>query len=222
MGRKSSPTVRAALITGAAVIIGAFITGWWSLDPKDGVRSTPTTSGKVSQTSAATQESRPLFNSIVLDSRFFPSGWIGDGKHGTKYLSLEPKNTDINGESRIALRIVYSAGPEGWAGVYWQYPDGNWGGQPGLSFVGAREITFLARGVNGSEVVEFKSGGIRGQYSDSFEVSLGKVALTKEWKNYRIDLQGKDLSSVIGAFAWVAPAARGGDLSFWLADMQVR
>lgn len=213
MARRTSTAVRAAWIGAAALIVATLITVLWSrvTDPETQPETAPQ-SGEAGRS----------FEPFVLDSRFFPSGWMGDGKYGEKHLTLESVSSDVNGEQKIALRVEYLPGPEGWAGVYWQHPDGNWGGQPGLSLVGAREIVFLARGVNGGEVVEFKSGGIRGQYSDSFEKSLGKMSLTKEWKTYRIDLQGEALSNVIGAFAWVAPATEGQPLSFWLADLQVR
>lgn len=159
---------------------------------------------------------------MAADSKFFPSGWMGDGKDGRKYLSLANVTTDVRGETKIAVRIDYQAGPVGWAGVYWQYPDGNWGTQPGMNLTGAREIVFLSRGEKGGEVVEFKTGGIHGAYRDSFERSLGKVALDKSWKEYRIDIAKENLSNVIGVFACVAPAAPGGPLSFYIADLTIR
>jgi hypothetical protein len=50
--------------------------------------------------------------------------------------------------------------------------------------------------------VEFKVGGIMGEYSDSDMASIGPVILTKEWKQYTIDLRGKDMSYIIGGFCW--------------------
>ena len=213
MASRTSAAVKAAWIGAAALIVTTLVTLLWPRGAND-----------KTHIEAETQAAQPAssFEAFVLNSRFAPSGWMGDGKHGEQYLKLEPGSTDINGEQKIALRVEYSPGPDRWAGVYWQHPDGNWGQQPGLSLVGAREIAFLARGARGGEVVEFQSGGIRGEYSDSFEKSLGQVALTKEWKAYRIDLQGETLSNVIGAFAWVAPAPEGQPLEFWLADLQVR
>lgn len=213
MAMKRSPTVVSAWIGGTALIVATLVTVLWPPDGKE--RS-------LSESAQSDAQTKTLFEGFVLDSRFFPSGWMGDGKYGTRYLSVQPVSTDVYGEQKMALRIVYSFGPEGWAGLYWQYPDGNWGEQPGLSLIGARQISFLARGTAGGEVVEFKAGGIRGHFSDSFEKSLGKVALTQDWKTYRIDLEGEDLGSVIGGFAWSAPATPNTPLSFWLADLQVR
>ena len=82
----------------------------------------------------------------------------------------------------------------------------------------------MGAGQKGGEIVEFKSGGIAGggkKHKDSYEVTLGSVALTKDWKQYEISRKGKDLSVVIGAFAWVATAdANPGGLTFYLDDMR--
>jgi hypothetical protein len=147
---------------------------------------------------------------------------MGDGKYGTQYLSLTPMSMDVNGETKIALRVEYRRGPEGWAGVYWQCPDGNWGDRPGMAMIGASGIAFLARGEQGGEVVEFKSGGIKGVYRDSFERSTGQVALSSRWQPYLINLVGADLSSVIGAFAWAAPSPQGGHIVFFIAELEIQ
>ena len=68
-----------------------------------------------------------------------------------------------------------------------------------------RKLTFWARGEKGGErIEEFKMGGISGPYPDSATASIGPLILTPEWKQYAIDLVGKDLSHVIGGFAWSA------------------
>ena len=41
-----------------------------------------------------------------------------------------------------------------------------------------------------------------GRYSDSDTASIGPVVLTQDWKQYTIDLRGKDLGYIIGGFAW--------------------
>jgi len=131
---------------------------------------------------------------------------MGDGKQGTKYLSL---NSIFRGHARpqdtdgLCIRLQYYRGPEGWAAIYWQYPDGNWGEQAGRRITGATRVSFWASGETGREVVEFKAGGIRGKYRDTFEVSLGRITLSQQWKAYTIDLKGADTSSVIGAFCVV-------------------
>jgi hypothetical protein len=88
--------------------------------------------------------------------------------------------------------------------MYWQYPANNWGGvDGGFDLSRAKKLTFWARGEKGGErIEEFKVGGIMGEYSDSDTAGIGPVVLDKEWKQYTIDLTGKDLSYIIGGFAW--------------------
>lgn len=160
---------------------------------------------------------------FYLDTQFIPSGWMGDGEQGTTYLSLNGVNTDVNGIEKIVTRIEYRPGTKGWAGIYWLYPDKNWGDKPGKSLVGAKKITFLAKGEKGGEVVEFKSGGIQGKSSDTLDVSMGKIALSSTWQEYTIDLSNQDLSNVIGAFAWFVSAPDNGNnnVIIYIADLVV-
>ncbi len=68
---------------------------------------------------------------------------------------------------------------------------------------GATKLTFWARGETGNErIEEFKVGGLTGDYPDTDTAMVGPVFLTKDWKKYTIDLRGKDLSYIIGGFAW--------------------
>jgi len=66
--------------------------------------------------------------------------------------------------------------------------------------------------------VEFKAGGVTGRHhEDSFEVGLGSVSLTADWRQYSISLQGASLANVIGGFAWVATSASNpGGVTFYL------
>ena len=74
---------------------------------------------------------------------------------------------------------------------------------------GYKQLVFWARGESGSEVVDkFFIGGITGQTEegDSDEASVSPVELTKDWKEYTIDLTGLDLSHIIGGFGMAANA----------------
>jgi len=160
---------------------------------------------------------------FALDTKFYPSGWMGDGEYGEKYVSYKRRPGSINNNSTTVIQISYRKGPKNWAGIYWQFPDGNWGKQPGRNLIGAKKITFFAKGEKGGEIVEFKSGGIRGQYKDSYVVSLGKIVLNQKWSQYSIDLAKSDLSSVIGAFAWVVSATdnEGGEVITYIAELTI-
>jgi len=155
-------------------------------------------------------------------NHFIPSGWIGD--HGD--MRINP-NWKENPHSRTSsIKIEYTAKSSqgnGWAGMYWQNPENNWGMRPngGFDLGQAKKLSFWVRGDRGGEVIrEFKMGGISGAYPDTDSVSLGPVELTSEWKLYEADLTGMDLSYIIGGFCWVASAADNPEgFVFYLDDI---
>ena len=64
-------------------------------------------------------------------------------------------------------------------------------------------------------------GGITGEYPDSDSAGIGPVVLTTEWQQFTIDLQGKDLSSIIGGFCWASNIDVNPDgMVFYLDDIQ--
>ncbi|NTV29709.1 MAG: hypothetical protein HGA80_06490 [Candidatus Omnitrophica bacterium] len=139
-------------------------------------------------------------------NRFTPSGYMPDGQcinldDGWQY---DPK------EGKTCIRIIYDivCSKEGrkWAGIYWQNPPDNWGAKKGgYNLTGATKLVFWAKGEMGGErIEEFRAGGIGGSelYPDTDLAFIGPVILTKEWKQYTIDLRGKDLSYISGGFAW--------------------
>ncbi len=139
-------------------------------------------------------------------NHFIPSGWMGDYKDIT--MSQEGMTNPHSGMTSI--KITYSnkaSNGARWAGIYWQQPANNWGGKEnaGFDLSGAVKLTFWARGEKGGErVEEFKMGGINGAYPDTDTASIGPIVLTQEWKQYSIDLAGKNLKHIIGGFAWSA------------------
>jgi hypothetical protein len=171
------------------------------------------------------QPSQAQGQSFDIASRFVASGFMGDGEQGKKYIQLNEAWKENPHSAPSCIKAVYSPGPNGWGGVYWQNKPDNWGDQSGENFsqAGYRKLTFWARGQNGGEVVEFKAGDIKKAgkpYKDSFEASLGKVTLEKDWKQYTMNLTNKDLSSVIGGFCWVAAQnANPKGITFYLDDI---
>lgn len=136
-----------------------------------------------------------------------------------------------------------------WGGFYFlngvmgpgdRYPRQNWGDEAnaGYDLRGAQKLVFWARGRDGGERVEFFCGGVGwsvdhrgrsiepvGRYPDSFpKVSTGFIRLSREWKQYTINLSGADLSYVIGGFGWVVDAYRNRgreDVVFYLDDIWI-
>jgi len=135
------------------------------------------------------------------NTHYVASGYMGDSDLSLSGAYIETPS----GSQAPCLRVNYKAkGVKGWTGLYWQDPANNWGevpGRAGYDLRGAERLTFYARGEKGGERVhEFRIGGIVGQYPDSDVASLSNVRLTKEWKQYTINLKGKDLRHIIGGF----------------------
>ncbi len=136
-------------------------------------------------------------------NHFIPSGYMGD--YGDIKYDGSSKEDAYLGDT--CIKIIYNgktAQGARWAGIFWQNPANNWGGvDAGFDLSLATSLTFWARGANGGErIEEFKVGGLMGEYSDSDSASIGPVILNKEWTQYTIDLKGKDMSYIIGGFAW--------------------
>jgi hypothetical protein len=135
------------------------------------------------------------------DNHYIPSGWMGDHgdiKQNVRYMEDYHSGT-------TCIRIEYTprrSQGAGWMGIYWQNPANNWGSKKaGFDLTGAKRLTFWAKGEKGGEIIsEFKMGGLTGEFSDSDSAGIGPVMLNTEWTQYEIDLEGKDLSHIIGGF----------------------
>ena len=157
-------------------------------------------------------------------NHYMSTGWMGDWAD----IKLDVLCKDNPQSGNTCIKVTYTAyeGKRGkkanWAGIYWQDPPQNWGKEYGGYDLGqAKRLTFWARGETGHEViVEFKVGGIEGgEFRDFDSASIGPIYLTKEWKQYVIELNQKEFnvenysgvrgeniksfSRLIGGFAWV-------------------
>lgn len=136
-------------------------------------------------------------------NHYIPSGWIGD----TGDIKMNDQSADNPHSGATCIQFVYSGKKtqgQGWAGIYWQNPANNWGNKKGgFDLTGMTKLTFWARGAKGGEVIQkFMVGGIKGTYPDSATVEMGPVELTDAWKQFTINLAGKDLTSITGGFGW--------------------
>jgi hypothetical protein len=154
---------------------------------------------------------------------FSASGFMPDGK----CVSINDVWLDNCGGSKSCIQTKFdrecTATSTGWAGIFWLEPANNWGDvKGGFNLTGAKKLVFSARGEKGGEVVTFKMGGVGvgHSYPDSDAASSEPIVLTKDWKEYSIDLTGKDLSHIIGGFAWVGTAKENqSNITFYLRDM---
>jgi hypothetical protein len=154
------------------------------------------------------QESMPFNvyteNTAHSTNHFIPSGWMGD----FEAVRIDQGCKDRPCSGNTCIKLTYSGEPTqgaGWAGMFWQNPESNWGSKDGgFNLSNADKLTFWARGENGGEKLEFKIGGITGDYPDSDTIGIGPLELTQEWKRYVIDLEGVDLEYISGGFVWAA------------------
>lgn len=156
-------------------------------------------------------------------NHYAASGFMPDGR----CVAVNDAWTENCQDSRSCIQAKYdrdcSAIGIGWAGVFWLYPANNWGDtKGGLDLTGANKLVFWARGEQGGEVVTFKVGGVGmgHPYPDSDSASSEPITLTKDWKEYSIDLEGKDLSRISGGFAWIGSAKQNPtNITFYIREI---
>lgn len=143
-------------------------------------------------------------------NRYIPSGYMPNGECVT--MNTGWRENCVEGEACIQIKydIDCSMAKQRWAGVYWLNPPDNWGQKKGgYDLTGAKVMKFWAKGeLGGERIEEFKIGGVGNtkDYPDTDSAMIGPVILSDEWREYEIDLRGKDLSYIAGGFAWVANA----------------
>jgi hypothetical protein len=148
---------------------------------------------------------------LNIQDMFSATNFMGDGEYGSKYIKIDQAYKNNPHSSPKCIKIDYSFGPKRWGGLYWANKTDNWGEFPGSDFSkkAFTKIVFWARGETGTEVVEFKTGGINNpqkRYHDSLDVTMGRITLEKNWIEYSMNVDQEDLSSVVGVFCWVANA----------------
>jgi hypothetical protein len=148
---------------------------------------------------------------------FVPSGWMGSAKavRMDEACRISPHS------GSACLRFEYQDAGD-WAGVVWQDPPNDWGDKPGgWNLTGAKKLIFWARGENGGETVTFKFGilGADKKFPDTASGDLAGVKLTKEWQQFAISLDGKDLNCIKTGFCWTV-AGQGHPITFYLDDIR--
>ena len=168
---------------------------------------------------AAPKAALPLtvYGDNASGTPFIPSGYMGN----TGAIKMDEQWAENPHSGKTCLKVDYTAA-DNWGGVVWQNPANDWGDLPGgWNLTGAKKLTFWARGDKGGEVVTFLFGllGKNAKFSDTVTGKLDRVTLTKEWKQYTLDLTGKDLSQIKTGFAWTL-AASGQPVTFYLDDIR--
>ncbi len=160
---------------------------------------------------------------------YYASGIMDSSAGGSLSVVSDGCDRPRSGRDCVHLRFVPApGGTETWAGLYFQYPEGNWGTSPGRDLSGATRVSLWARS-NPPMVVELTAGGINAglrtghPYRDSFgPIPVGNIGLDDRWRRFSIPLEGQDLRSVIGPLAVSVSTARGGRPgSVYLDDVEI-
>ena len=164
----------------------------------------PATGATTAPPPAAEEAVPPDSLPFAVDEWFYPSGYMGDGELGgvdDQEICATDRPVDARGTCH---RFTWTppTSSMGWAGVYWQHPDQNWGSLAGLRVpVGASAVRFTAWGETGGEVVSFVAGMAD---PDGFERKLDGVVLSTTPTEYTLDLSTASYGKVVGGFGWVA------------------
>ena len=151
------------------------------------------------------------------DPPYAPSGCMGN----TKAIKMDPACADRPHAGKTCLRVEYAAKAD-WGGVVWQSPANDWGDKPGgFDITGAKTLSFWARGEEAARSSPSSSACSAATRRSSTRppAKLDKVTLKPEWKQYTIDLKGRDLARIKTGFAWVL-AADGKPVTFYLDDVR--
>jgi hypothetical protein len=155
---------------------------------------------------------------FAVDDWYGPSGYMGDGENPG---AIADAQTCLPSRPSAWIgnchRYTWTPSGTAWAGVYWQYPDGNWGDKPGLEVpAGATQIAFQAWGATGTEKVDFMVGMMA---VDGFQVTQTEIALTTTPQRYTLPLAGASYTRVVGGFGWVAKDATA-PITFGIDDIR--
>ena len=156
----------------------------------------------------------PVFRNYTSEENHFaPSGWMGD-IDAIHFNDCARLTEDWN--DRV-IEIQYSPSAKdqnGWAGIYWQEPENNWGTSPsGYALSSFSQLRFLAKSDKMGTQAKFFVGGVyTGTYPSSLEKPIypleanenGFVGLSTQWQEYHIDLHDANLSNIIDGFGWLS------------------
>lgn len=156
-------------------------------------------------------------NEFFVTDFYAPTGWMLNGVTTDRF-AFVPTNGAACLTANTCYKIIWrQPQPIEWVGMYWLHPQAHpsdWAqpGQPGCDFTGATAVTFWARGEQGGEEVAWLA-----TFNALNEIETAPVTLSTTWAPYTIDLSGRDLTNVVGAFGYrIYGSLNSGDTTFYL------
>ncbi len=166
---------------------------------------------------------------FAVSQYFSPTGGMGDAA-SVGHLELLDKTdckTRPAGAVGSCYAFEYVPGELLWAGIYWQYPEANWGATAGLPVHGDKfsKVTFQAAVATGQEQIKFVIGGIgidppagvpTYEHTDQMKLEM-TLTVTSDWQTFEMTVpkQSADgttpITELLGAFAWYANYPDGTD-----------
>jgi len=157
-----------------------------------------------------------VYNGQPGRAPYAPTGWMGN----MSAIGFDDRCAENPHSGPMCIKLEYKSTGD-WGGIAWQDPPNDWGDRNGgHDLTGATKLTFWARGRAGGERVDFFFGAIKSPkpYYDTDTARIN-TTLTTEWKQYSIDLTGKDLTRIKTGFGWTV-AGQGHPVTFYLDDIQ--
>lgn len=158
-----------------------------------------------------------------LNLHYNPSGWMGD----TGDLTLNTNWTTNPHSGSSCTKVTYAAkGSNGWAGVYYLDPVGNWGTNgalvaPGYDLSLFNHIQLWVR-ADSTAKLSFFVGGVNNTYGDSQTTPIStNVTATSEWQLVDINLSSANLSHIIGGLGFTLTKANNpAGTNFYIDDVK--
>jgi hypothetical protein len=152
---------------------------------------------------------------MVVDGYYFVTGYTGDGQNGHV---VEGSCAQRGGDKRgYCHAFTYDVSDMNWGGVFWQYPEDNWGDRPGRTIPeGATQISFYAWSDAGGEEISF-GAGIKDK--DAFN-TITPMTLSNQPQKFTVSLAGmQTCSDVVSGFVWSAAGQGKTSITFYVDDI---
>ena len=130
---------------------------------------------------------------FYIEDYFIMSGYMGGGT-----VEVTTCMDDISAEG-TCLEITWLPEGSDWVGFFFQYPENNWGEQPGLMIKeGATQVEYTTWVKEGTQRANFAVGI---NEADGFSQETGYYEIGEEQEMYVINLP-TDITEITGGFAW--------------------